>query len=327
MPSENEHRAGPQSVRKRLLSSQMRTDVMGYLFCLPWIASLLIFTAYPTIASFYYAFTKYSILKPPQWIGFRNYVTLFTKDPLFYKSISNSLYYTVLLVPLGLTTSLALAVLLNQTLAGVGLFRTLYYVPSLVPPVASTLIWMLILNPRLGLLNTALSALGMSRPPGWLTSPVWSKPGLVLMALWGGGSSTLIFLAGLKEVPRELLEAAEIDGANAMRRFWGVTIPMISPVILFNLVMSIIGSFQVFTSAFVAGGGGGGLSGGGPSGAAGGPLDSMLMYMLYLYREAFTYFDMGYASAMAVLLFLAILILTFGIFRTSGRWVYYAGRQ
>jgi multiple sugar transport system permease protein len=301
---------------------------VGYLFCLPWIASLLIFTAYPTVASFYYSFTKYSILKPPQWIGNRNYVTLFTKDPLFYKSINNSLYYTLLLVPLGLVTSLALAVLLNQKLRGVGIYRTLYYVPSLVPPVASTLTFMLILNPRLGLLNTVLSALGVQRPPGWLTSPVWAKPGLVLMALWAGGSSTLIFLAGLKEVPQELLEAAEIDGANAVRRFWSVTMPMISPVFLFNLVMSIIGSFQVFTSAFIAGGGeGGSLSGGGPSGAAGGPLDSMLMYMLYLYRHAFTYFYMGYASAMAVLLFIAILLLTLLIFRSSGRWVYYAGRQ
>jgi len=317
----------PRGRAKVQLSRQLRTDIVGYLFSLPWIASLLIFTAYPTLASFYYAFTKYSILKAPRWIGLSNYRTLFTMDPVFIKSIYNTAYFTLLLVPLGLAISLGLALLLNQKLQGVGIYRTLYYTPSLVPPVSGALLWMLILDPRLGLLNTMLRSVGLPGP-GWLTSPAWSKPGLVLMSLWGGGSSTLIFLAGLKEVPRELLEAAEIDGAGVLSRFWNVTLPLISPVLLFNVVMSVINSFQVFTTAFVAGGGsGGGLSGGGPSGAAGGPLDSMLMYMLYLYRHAFHYFDMGYASAMAVLLFLAILGLTLLIFRSSGRWVYYAGKQ
>jgi len=316
-------RAGPLM----RLSQQMRLDVAGYLFCLPWILSLIIFTAYPTIASFYFSFTKYSILKAPRWIGIGNYRTLFFNDPLFYKSIYNTVYFTFLLVPLGLISSLLLAVLLNQRLGGVGFYRTLYYVPSLVPPVAGTLIWMLILDSRQGLLNVALRAVGIDAP-GWFSSPTWAKPGLIMMSLWGGGSSTLIFLAGLKEVPQELLEAAEIDGAGRLRRFLSVVLPMISPVLLFNLVMGIINSFQVFTTAFIAGGGsGGGLSGGGPSGAAGGPLDSMLMYMLYLYRHAFHYFDMGYASAMAVLLFVFILIMTLLIFRSSERWVYYAGRR
>ncbi len=197
--------------------------------------------------------------------------------------------------------------------------------PSLVPPVAGTLLWMLMMDPRQGLINAALEFVGLPRL-GWFTSPVWSKPALIVMGMWGIGSGTLIYLAGLKEVPHELLEAATIDGAGAWRRFWRVTIPMISPVILFNLVMTIIGSFGTFTSAFVAGSGsGGGLSGGGPTGTAGGPLESLLVYMLYLYAQAFRYFEMGYASAMAVVLFLVIMALTVAIFVSSGRWVYYEG--
>jgi len=290
---------------------------------LPWILSILIFTLYPTLASFYFSLTKYNVIQPPRFIGFTNYVTMFTRDPRLLTSVYNSLYYTVLSVPLGMLSSLALAVLLNAQVRGIGIFRTIYYLPSLVPPVAGTLLWMLIMDPRQGLLNTVLRFLGLPAP-GWFADANWSKPALLIMSMWGIGSATLIFLASLKEVPHELIEASLIDGASAWRRFWRITMPMISPVVLFNLVMSFLGSFQVFTAAFVAGSGGSDLSGG-ASGTAGGPLQSMLMYMVYLYAQAFRYFQMGYASAMAVVLFIVIMLLTLAIFRSSGRWVYYEG--
>ncbi len=306
------------------IPKQLRTDISGYVFCGPWILSILIFTAYPTLASLYFSFTKYNVIQPPHWLGLRNYANMFTRDERLFRSIYNTAYLTLLGVPLTMVSSLTLAVLLSARVKLVGFYRTLYYLPSLVPPVAGTLLWMLIMDPRQGLLNAGLEAIGLPRL-GWLQDPVWSKPALLVMSMWGIGSGTLIFLASLKEVPHELLEAATIDGAGAWRRFWGVTIAMISPVILFNLVMAIIGSFGTFTVAFVAGSGSGGGLSGGPTGTAGGPLESLLVYMLYLYAQAFRYFEMGYASAMAVILFLVIMALTLAIFLSSGRWVYYEG--
>ncbi|MHB0857774.1 MAG: carbohydrate ABC transporter permease [Anaerolineae bacterium] len=314
----------PSRKRGVRLSKQTKTDIAGYIFCAPWILSILVFTAYPTLASFYFSFHKYNIIQPPRYLGLTNYVNMFTKDPRLMKSIYNSAYYTLLSVPLGMTSSLVLAVLLASRVRLIGFFRTLYYMPSLVPAVAGTLLWMLMMDPRQGLINAALTSVGLPRL-GWFADPNWSKPALLLMSLWGVGAGTLIFLASLKDVPMELLEAATIDGANGWRRFWGVVIPLISPVILFNLVMSLLGSFQVFTAAFVAGSGSGGNLSGGPTGTAGGPLDSMLMYMVYLYTQAFRYFEMGYASAMAVVLFLVIMSLTLLIFRSSGGWVHYEG--
>lgn len=309
------------------LPRQVRTDITGYAFCSLWILSILIFTLYPTLASFFYSFHKYNVIQPPRFIGLDNYINMFTRDPRLLKSVYNSAYYSLISVPLGLVSSLLLAMLLNAQVRAVGIYRTIYYLPTLVPPVAGTLLFMLIMDPRQGLLNAGLEAIGLPRL-GWFNHPTWSKPALLIMSMWGIGSSTLIFLASLKEVPHEMQEAATIDGADSWRRFRSITIPMISPVILFNLVMGVLGSFQVFTSAFVAGSGsGGGLAGGGPSGSAGGPLDSLLMYMVYLYTQAFRYFEMGYASAMAVVLFLVVTALTVLIFRSSGTWVYYEGAR
>jgi multiple sugar transport system permease protein len=306
------------------MTRKAQLAVMGYLFLLPWIIGIVAFVAYPTLASFYFSFTKYNILQPPRFVGLANYSHLFTADARLRVSVGNSLYYTLLSVPLGMVSSLALALLLNARVRAIGTFRTIYYMPSLVPPVAATLLWKVILEPRQGLVNSALMKLGVSSPPGWFASAQWSKPALLVMSMWGVGSATLIFLASLKEVPAEMVEAATIDGAGSWKRFWRVTVPMISPVILFNLVMAVIGSFQVFTAAFVAGASGT-VAGGGISGSAGGPLDSLLMYMVYLYAQAFRYFEMGYASAMAVVLFTVIMLLTVVIFRSSGRWVYYEG--
>jgi multiple sugar transport system permease protein len=292
------------------------------LFVLPWVIGVIVFRAYPIIASFYFSFTKYNILKTPVWIGLDNYVTLFTVEPLLRTTVINTVYYAFISVPLGLALALVLAMLMNQKLSGIGFYRTVYYMPSLVPPVAGTLLWLLILNPGNGLMNSLLEAIGLPRL-GWFTSPTWSKPALILMSLWGIGGAALIFLGGLKEIPISYYEAAEIDGANGPRRFIHITLPLLTPTIFFNLVMGIIASFQVFTTAFIAGGAGAGGSGAG--GTSGGPLNSMLMYMVLLFRYAFRYYSMGYASAMAVVLFLVILVVTLILVKTSGGWVFYEG--
>ena len=293
------------------LSRQARENLNGYLFVLPWIISLLVFTAYPMIASLFFSMTRYNVLKPPQWVGVANFKEMFTVDPLYWVSVANTAYYVFFSVPLVLAFGLFLALLLNQNVKGIGFFRTAFYLPGLVPAVASTLLWMLLLNPQLGMINQFLGLFGIEKL-GWLGSSTWSKPGLILMSMWGGtGSTMLIFLAGLKEIPQSLIEAAMMDGANAWQRFWVVTIPMISTTIFFNLVMGIIGSFQVFASAYVAAGNGAG------------PLNTLLMYMLLLYRNAFRYFNMGYASAMALALFVVLVLLTLVLVRSSRSWVHY----
>ncbi|MHB0875403.1 MAG: carbohydrate ABC transporter permease [Anaerolineae bacterium] len=303
--------------RARILGQNLK----GYAFISPWLLGLFVFSAYPLVASFYFSFTKYTVLKPPVWIGLANYVSMVTQDPVYFKSVSNTLYYGLISVPLGLAFSLFLALVLNQAATGIGVYRTIYYLPAIVPPVAGTLVWMLLLDPGNGLVNAGLRDLGL-RPPGWFRDADWSKPALIIMALWGTGGTMLIFLAGLKDIPRVYYEAAEIDGASSWYRLLNITLPLLTPVIFFNLIMGVIGSFGVFTSAYIAGGSSSG-GGYGPGGTAGGPLDSMLMYMLLLYRYAFRYFEMGYASAMAVTMFVAILVLTLALIKTSGRWVYY----
>jgi len=295
------------------LTRQARENIYGYLFVSPWIISLLVFTAYPTMASFYFSMTKYNVLNPPKWVGVTNFTTMFTNDPLYWPSVSNTIYYVLISVPLGVAFGLFLALLLNQNLKGIGFYRTAFYLPGLVPAVASTLLWMVLLNPRFGLVNELLSLLYIPKL-GWLSSPTWSKPALILMSLWGTtGGTMLIFLAALKEIPQSLIEAAMMDGANSWHRFWVITIPMISTTIFFNLVMGIIGSFQVFASAYVASG----------TGGTAGPLNSILMYMLYLYRNAFRYFNMGYASAMALVMFIVLVLVTLALVRSSSAWVHY----
>jgi len=308
----------------KISSLTLRNDMIGYAFVLPWIIGLLVFRFYPIVASFYYSFTEYSVLQPARWRGLQNYQEMFTQDPLIWQSVYNTLYYTLISVPLGLLLALLLALLMNQAIRGIGFYRTIYFLPSLVPPVAGTLLWLLILDPGNGLMNVGLEALGLPRL-GWFKSPVWSKPALILMSLWGVGAAALIFLGGLQEIPKVFYEAAEIDGANALQRLRWITLPLLSPVIFFNLIIGIINSFQVFTSAFIAGGSAGGGFGGG--GTIGGPLGSMLMYMLLLYRNAFRYFQLGYASAMAVFLFLVLIIITLALIKTSEVWVYYEADQ
>lgn len=289
-----------------------RESVAGYVFVLPWIISLVVFTSYPVIAAFYLSLTNYNIVEAPVFVGLANYRTMVTADPSFVIGIRNSAYYALLAVPIGLVVSFALALVLNLRTRIIGLYRTIYYLPALAPPVAGTIVFLMMFDPGNGLVNTVLRNLSLPAP-GWFTNPSWSKPALVVLSLWTAGSATLIFLAGLREVPETLLEAAAIDGAGPIQKYRHVTIPLMTPVILFNLVMGIIWSFQVFTQAYVIGGTGGQ------------PLESLLMYTILIYRNAFRYFQMGYASALSVVLFAAVLIITAIIFWSSGKWVYYEG--
>jgi multiple sugar transport system permease protein len=272
----------------------------GIAFTAPWIIGLSVFTLYPVLASLYYSFCDYSVLQSPVWTGFDNYSRLF-RDDLFWLSLKNTLFFAVLSIPLGTAVSLSLAMLLNCEVKGTPFFRTIFYLPSIVPVVASSMLWLWIFNGSYGLLNWAIGPiveLFGGKPPTWLTDPNWSKPALVMMGLWGVGNSMVIYLAGLQDVPKELYEAAEIDGATAWRQFWHVTLPMLSPVIYFNVIMGIIGSLQTFTQAFVM------------MGAEGQPARSTLFYALYLFTTAFYDLRMGYASAMAWILFIIIVVLT-----------------
>jgi len=302
--------------RRPFLSKSMRENLKGYLFILPWLIALIVFNAYPIIASLYFALTNYNVLTPPTWAGLDNFQTMFTKDPLFWKAVWNTTYYSILSVPLTLIFALALALLLNGRSRGIGIFRTIYYLPGLMPAVATALLWYVLLDPRLGLINSGMVALGLPRL-GWMRSADWSKPALILIAIWSGsGVPMLIFLAGLRDIPKTLLEAATIDGATAWKRFWHVVLPLLSPTLFFNLLIGIIASFQVFTVAFIASEASG-------SGSNVGPLNSMLMYMIHLYRNAFRYYQMGYASALALLMLIVLLLLALLLARSSSLWVYY----
>lgn len=286
--------------------------VVGLLFILPWILGFLAFRIYPFIMSFYYSFTFYPILESPKWIGLGNYRNL-AQDPRFLTSLYNTVYYAVLAVPLATVVGILLAMLLNMKVRGLSLWRTIFYLPSITPVVATAIVWLWMFNPRNGVVNYVLSLVGI-RGPGWLGSPQWSKPALILMGLWGVGGAIVIYLAALQDVPRELLEAASLDGAGTTRQIWHVTLPMISPVILFNVITGLIGAFQFFTEVHVM------------TGGSGSPADSTLMMSIYLWQSAFRFFKMGYASAQAWVLFVIIVTFTAILFKISGRLVYYGGR-
>ncbi|MFN8446654.1 MAG: sugar ABC transporter permease [Caldilineaceae bacterium] len=288
----------------------------GYLFVFPWVLGFFIFTAYPMIAGAYYSFTEYEIFDAPRWVGMANYTRIFSgADELVGVSIRNTLYYVFLAVPATLIAGLALALLLNQSVRGIAFFRTLFYMPSIVPIVASIAVLMWIFHGQFGIVNLLLKQIGISGP-AWLTDPDWVKGTLVIWAIWNVGGGMIINLAGLQAIPQHLYEAAEIDGANSWQRFWRITIPMLSSTIFFNLIIGIIGTFQVFVPALLLGG----TSWWTP---AGGPLNSLLFYVLYIYQNGFIFFKMGYASALAWVMFIVVLLLTLVQFWLAGRWVYY----
>ncbi|HZQ98045.1 MAG TPA: sugar ABC transporter permease [Chloroflexota bacterium] len=290
-----------------------RHVVEGYLFLAPWLIGYVVFTAGPVLASLALSFTSYNLISAPRFVGFANYVEAFTKDQQFWPSLGRTFQYAVVSVPLGVVGSLLVALLLNVRVRGTSVFRTLFFMPSLVPIVAAAVLWIQLLQPDWGLLNGAIYAATGLRGPRWFEAPEWAMWGLIALALWTsvGGTRMVIFLAGLQGVPAELHDAASIDGAGAWGRFRHVTLPMITPVVFFNLVLGVITSLQVFTSAFVATGGG--------------PAYATWFYALHIYKNAFSYFSMGYGSALAWLFLLIIVALTWLQFRTSRRWVYYAG--
>lgn len=290
----------------------VRTEVAtGYTLIAPWLLGFLIWTAFPIVASFYLSFTEYNILKSPEWVGLKNYVRIFTRDIDFWPAIRITVLYAFLSVPLGVAGSLLVAILLSTNIRGLGIYRTVYYLPSILPAVATALLWRWLFNPDAGLLNNALRPVLRPfeiPPPNWFGDATYVLPAFIIISLWGiAGANMVIFLGALKNVSRHLLEAAEIDGANAFRRFLHITLPMITPVIFLQVVMGIIGALQIFTvAAFIR------------YTPAAGKFMNILVY-----QAGFQQFRMGYASALAWILFAVILALTLLVFRSSSAWVYY----
>ncbi|HUX86838.1 MAG TPA: sugar ABC transporter permease [Chloroflexota bacterium] len=291
-----------------------RKALWGYIFLSPWLIGLLVFTIGPIVASFYLSFTDYQVMSPPRWVGLANYEKAFIGDNLFWPSLWVTLKYALVVVPVGLFGSLVLAMLLNQGKKGSSALRTVFYVPSLVPAVALALLWIWLFHPEVGPINVALSYAHI-KGPAWLTDDHWALTALIIISLWAsvGGNTMLIFLAGLQGVPSALLDAASIDGAGRFAKFRHVTLPMISPTLLFNLILGVIGALKVFTLAFVA--------------TQGGPNYSTWFFALHIYQQAFSYFRMGYGSALAWLFVVILLAFTYLQLRVSRRWVYYAGGE
>ncbi|WP_408635378.1 carbohydrate ABC transporter permease [Paenibacillus selenitireducens] len=290
---------------------------LGLLFASPWIIGFLVFTVYPFFSSLYFSLTAYDLFNPPQWVGLDNYKQIMT-DERFYKSINNTLFMAFISVPISLASSLIIAIMLNFKVKGINYYRTIFYLPAVIPIVASALLWTWMLNPDFGLINMFLRAVGLP-DPAWLMDPRYTKPSLILMGLWGSGAGALIFLAALQGVPQQYYEAAQVDGANGWHRFWKITIPALSPIILFQLIMGLIGAFQIFTESYILAGGKS------VSGSIGGPDQSLLFYAVNLYQEAFMNLKMGYASALAWILFIIVMAITLVLLKTSRRWVYYGG--
>lgn len=297
-------------MRKRTMSMNTREAINGYLFFSPGLIGLIVFMAGPILYSLYLSFTSYNIYQAPRWVGLDNYRILLTEDPLFLKSLLNTLYFVAVSVPLNTALGILLAVLMNQKVKGIRLFRTIYFLPSVVSGVAVALLWQWLLDPNFGLINSFLANIGIEGP-GWLTDERWSKPSLILMNAWSVGGGMIIYLAGLQGVPSSLYEAATVDGAGIVRKFWSITLPLLTPTILYNVIMGILSGFQVFLQAYI-------MTGGGPN-------NSTLFYAFYLYNKAFKDLQMGYASAMAWVLLFISLLLTLIIFKTSSKWVYYEG--
>jgi multiple sugar transport system permease protein len=285
--------------------------VKGLLFVSPWLIGFLAFTVFPIIASLYYSFMQYDIIRPPRFIGLQNYVRMVTEDKTFRLVLGNTLYFVIVGVPAGIVTAFLLASLLNNDMRARPLFRTIFFLPTLVPAVASAEVWRWVYNVRWGLINSALKSLGLSVIP-FLAAPEWAKPSLIIIHCWEQGSAMVIFLAALQDVPRALYDAAVVDGANALQRFRHVTIPMCTPALLFVMLTSMIGMFQYFALGWLL--------------TEGGPNQSTEFYSLYLYRNGFVFFKMGYASALAWVLFLIIVASTVVMFRVTGRYVFYRGQ-
>ncbi len=288
--------------------------IAGYIFLSPWLLGIILFIIGPMMTSGFLSFTRYDIVNPPEFVGLKNFIEIFTKDRLFWPSMMLTFRYALIVVPLSLIGALAAAMLLNQALLGTTWFRTFFFLPHLTPIVAAAVLWGWIFNADVGPINHWIRTItGSDNAPGWFRDPDWAMTGLIIMAMWGaiGGNTMLIFLAGLQGVPQELYDAAVVDGAGLWAKCRNVTLPMLTPTIFFNMVLGIIGALRVFAAAYVA--------------TQGGPAYSTWFYALHIYTRAFQYFEMGYASALAWIFFFVLFVFTYVQFRQSRRWVYYAG--
>lgn len=293
----------------RAMSPRARREAIeGYVSISPWLIGFVIFTVGPLLASVYYSFTQWTITRPPEWIGAENYVRMFTRDPLFWQALKVTVLYVMLSLPLKLVAGLGLSLLLNMKLHGMNVYRTVFYIPAVISGVAISLMWMWLLQPDTGVINTLLSMVGI-QGPGWFWDPNWALPSVALMGIWSVGGSAIIYLAGLQNIPPHLYEAGMLDGANSWKRFWRITLPLLTPTIFFLLVIELIDAFKIFTQAFVI--------------TKGGPLKATYFYLYYFYEEAFQNFNMGYASALAIVLMVVIMAATLLVNYTSKRWVFY----
>ena len=306
--------AVPAATPRRRLSQRQSEEIAAYLFISPWIIGFLIFTVGAMIFSLGLSLFDSDLLQTTTFVGLKNYTDMISDPfagPLFRKALSVTFFYTLLTVPFATAIALGIAILLNQKIWPLSFWRTVYYLPAVVAGVAVALLWGWVLNPQFGLLNSALISLGVQNPPAWFASETWAVPGLVLITLWATGTNMLLYLAGLQSIPTEVQEAAKIDGASSWQVFRNVTLPLLTPTIFFNVVMNVIASFQVFTNAYVL--------------TSGGPNNATKTMVLYIYQEAFQLFHFGYASALAWVLFVIILLFTLLIIRSSTAWVYYEG--
>ncbi len=305
--------------KRRFLNAERIENIEAYLFISPWIIGFVAFLVVPIGMAVYSAFTNWTLINPPpRWIGLENFREMFTKDRYFGWSLWVTVKYMLMTLVPFLVIGLALAVLLNQKVRGIGVFRTIFYVPSVVSGVAVTLLWLSLLDPEMGAINTLLRQLGVQNPPNWISSPTWALPSVALMSLWSVGGGAIIYLAGLQNIPQHLYEAAEIDGAGRWRKFWQITLPLLSPTIFFTLITGLIGSFQVFTPAYIMGG----------TSRWGGGSKYLRFYLLHVYVTGFQQGRLGYASALAWVLTILSAIVVIIVYNTTERYVYYeeAGR-
>lgn len=293
---------------RRMSPLARREAIDGYISIAPWVIGFILFFLGPVLASIYYSLTEWTITRPPKFIGLDNYERMFTGDALFWQALKVTGLYVLLSLPLKLIFGLLLSLLLNLRLRGMNFYRTVFYIPAVISGVAVSLMWMWLLQPDTGVVNTLLSMVGI-QGPGWFWDPFWALPSVALMSLWSVGGSAIIYLAGLQNIPPHLYEAAKLDGANAWKSFWRITLPLLTPTIFFQLVIEMIDAFKVFTQAFVI--------------TNGGPLKATYFYLFYFYEEAFRNFNMGYASALALVLMVIIMAATIFVNYTSKRWVYY----
>lgn len=298
---------------KKGLNQKQREALWGLLFVSPFIIGFVVFLLGPMLFSFIGSFTNYNLTSRMDFIGLGNFKRMFQYDELFFTSIYNTAYYVIFNVPLTTIGSVGLAILLNRQIRGINVFRTIFYLPAVLSGVAVYVLWMQLLSPSTGLVNSILAIFGISGP-AWLFDPSWTKPALILMRLWSVGGSMLLYLATLQNVPKQLYESAEIDGANSFQQFLNITLPLITPIIFYDIVTSTIGSFQIFQEAYVM-----------TDSGTGGPANSLLFYNFHMWNKAFVAYDMGYAMAMSMVLFLIIIVLTFINLKLAPRWVHYGG--